>query len=114
MWFKMFSRAAAHALFRPLHSHSFAFHVEALHRAARLGLRVTEVAVRWRDRPNSKIHLLRDPSVMLGELLTLRWSTESRAAAAQTDAMTASSSAESVRPSATSGSADGDPSLTMG
>ncbi|MEZ4270385.1 MAG: hypothetical protein R3C68_02765 [Myxococcota bacterium] len=66
--FKRFTRYA-HRLFETLHCRNFAFHVEILAKAQRLGMQVTEVPVRWIHRPGSKIRLLQDPMHMLWELL---------------------------------------------
>jgi dolichyl-phosphate beta-glucosyltransferase len=47
--FKLFTAAAAEAVFRPARLHGFSFDVEVLFLARRLGLRVDEVAVTWRN-----------------------------------------------------------------
>jgi dolichyl-phosphate beta-glucosyltransferase len=50
----------------------FAFDVEVLGRAERSGLRVAEVAVRWREQAGSKVRVLRDGMKMAVEVLRLR------------------------------------------
>ena len=69
--FKLFTHAAAQSIFALTRLRSFAFHVEALALAERLGLKVCEVGVRWRDVPGSKVHLVSDPAVMLLDLVRL-------------------------------------------
>lgn len=69
--FKLFRTPVAHTLFRAALSTSFAFHVEVLALAQRLGLAVCEVPVDWYDVPGSKIRLRRDPLAMARELLAL-------------------------------------------
>lgn len=71
--FKLFRRQCAHAVFARTLAKSFAFHVEALSLAKRLGFRTEEIAVRWQDQPGSKIRLWRDPGIMLWELLWVGW-----------------------------------------
>ena len=71
--FKLFTREAAHALFSQVRSHGFAFHVEVLSLAEGMGMRIIELPVRWRDRPGSKVRLVRDSTQMLGELVGAAW-----------------------------------------
>lgn len=66
--FKLMSRLSAQSVFSKVSSLGFGFHVEALFYAKKMGLRVDEIPVRWRDRSGSKINLLRDPLVMLREI----------------------------------------------
>lgn len=58
--FKFFDRATARAVFDPLRTPGFAFDVEILARAARLGARIAEIPVLWQDIPGSKFSPLRD------------------------------------------------------
>ena len=52
----------------------FAFDVEILYLARRLGYSVREVPVTWRDAAGSKVRLLRDPARMALDLLRIwRW-----------------------------------------
>lgn len=55
--FKFFSAAAADQIFNRVTTNGFAFDVEALAVAARLGLPVVEVPVRWTDQPGSSFHV---------------------------------------------------------
>ncbi len=58
--FKMFRGDVAGDLFRRLTLPRFIFDVEILYLAERLGYRVVEIPVNWRDVPGSKVHLVRD------------------------------------------------------
>ncbi len=69
--FKLFEGRAARAIFARTRIDGFAFDVEALVIARRLGLRVVEVPVEWWDSPRSRVRL-RDPLIMLVELLRIR------------------------------------------
>jgi dolichyl-phosphate beta-glucosyltransferase len=53
--FKAFRRGAARTLFQPLVIQGFAFDVEILYRARRLGMSIEEVPVRWRDEAGSTV-----------------------------------------------------------
>jgi glycosyltransferase involved in cell wall biosynthesis len=54
---KVFSCAAAEAVFVPLRFRLWAFDVEALARARRAGLRITEHPIAWRDDGRSTVRL---------------------------------------------------------
>lgn len=69
--FKLLKRQCAREIFGGLESNGFGFHVEALFRACRQGYRVEEVPVRWKDVGGSKVNLIKDPVVMLGEILKI-------------------------------------------
>jgi dolichyl-phosphate beta-glucosyltransferase len=70
--FKAFRRAAAMDLFSRLRTTGFAFDVEILMLARRLGYRVAEVPVVWRNSPSSRVRLVRSSWRMLRELLKIR------------------------------------------
>ena len=70
--FKLFRARAAEALFAEQLIPGFAFDVEVLGRAERMGVRVAEVAVRWREQPGSKVRVLRDGLAMFVDVLRLR------------------------------------------
>jgi dolichyl-phosphate beta-glucosyltransferase len=57
--FKFFTRAAAAALFSRQKIDGYMFDVEILTIAARLGCRVRQVPIRWRDDGDSRLQLLR-------------------------------------------------------
>lgn len=71
--FKLFTRAAAHALFEAAECRSFALHVEILARAYAQGLQVAEIPVIWRNMPGSRVRLAHDPMHMAADLLRLAW-----------------------------------------
>jgi dolichyl-phosphate beta-glucosyltransferase len=58
--FKFFDLATARAVFTPLRTAGFAFDVEVLARAARLGASIAEIPVRWQDMPGSTFSPFRD------------------------------------------------------
>lgn len=70
--FKLFRSTAARAIFSRTRIDGFAFDVEALYLARRLGLRVAEVPVRWHNSPESTVHLVRDASRMFTDLWRIR------------------------------------------
>lgn len=66
--FKGFRREAALDLFERTWVRGFGFDVEVLFAARRLGLRVREVPVRWRDDARSTVRPVRDGVRMVGEV----------------------------------------------
>jgi dolichyl-phosphate beta-glucosyltransferase len=70
--FKLFGREAARAVFARLETRGFAFDVEALLLARRLGFRVAQVPVVWRNSPPSKVRLVGSSARMLAELWSIR------------------------------------------
>jgi glycosyltransferase involved in cell wall biosynthesis len=73
--FKSFRRDAARAIFRRARIDRYAFDVEVLWIARRLGLRVEEAPVVWRNDPLSKVHPIRDAARMILDLAAIRWNT---------------------------------------
>jgi dolichyl-phosphate beta-glucosyltransferase len=71
--FKCFRREAARAIFERARIDRFAFDVEAIVIAGRLGLRVAEVPIRWANEPNSRVAIVRDSARMLVDLARIRW-----------------------------------------
>jgi hypothetical protein len=71
--FKAFRTPAARLLFHFGTVDRFAFDVEVLHLARRLGMSIREVPVRWRHVGRSRIRL-RDPASMLADLARIRFS----------------------------------------
>jgi dolichyl-phosphate beta-glucosyltransferase len=69
---KLFRRDVAIAVFEPCVAEGFAFDVEVLSLALRLGYRVAEVPVEWRDSPDSRVRPLLDVPLMFLELLAIR------------------------------------------
>lgn len=70
--FKAFRTPAARLLFHLVRIERFAFDVEILARARRLGLRIAEVPVQWRHVPGSTIHPLHDSLAMLSDVYRSR------------------------------------------
>lgn len=70
--FKLFSAAAAEAAFRDSRLDGFAFDVEALVLARRAGLKISEVAVTWRNDEQSKVSFGRGVAAFV-DLFRLRF-----------------------------------------
>lgn len=70
--FKLFSRAAARALFPRQHLSTWIFDVELLLLAKTLQIPVAEVPVTWHEVAGSKLSVVRDSLQMLRDLLVLR------------------------------------------
>lgn len=70
--FKAFRRAANEAIFSRQQLDGFAFDVEVLLLAQKLGLHVADLPVEWRNSPESKVHLVRDSLRMLRDTLQIR------------------------------------------
>ncbi len=70
--FKAFRTPVARLLFHLVRIDRFAFDVEILARARRLGLRITEVPVQWKHVPGSTIHPLHDSIGMLEDVYRSR------------------------------------------
>jgi glycosyltransferase involved in cell wall biosynthesis len=70
--FKAFRTPAARLLFQLVGIERFAFDVEILARARRLGLRIAEVPVQWKHVPGSTIHPLHDSLTMLSDVYRSR------------------------------------------
>lgn len=71
--FKLFTRDAARDLFSRSTIPGFAFDVEVLFLAERLGYRVAEVPVRWINSPASTVHPVRDSFRVFRDIFRLRW-----------------------------------------
>ena len=71
--FKLFSRERCLPLFLAQRIDGFAFDAELLFLARRAGFRVAEVPVTWVNSPDSRVHVLRDPLLMLKDLVRIRW-----------------------------------------
>ena len=70
--FKAFRTPVARLLFHLTVIDRFAFDVEVLFRARRLGLEIAEVPVQWRHVAESRVRPLHDPLTMLGDVLRSR------------------------------------------
>lgn len=71
--FKLFSRRAVNQIFPLAKINRFAFDVEILLIAQRLGLRIRELPVHWHDSLPSKVSLVRDSLRMFFDVLKLRF-----------------------------------------
>lgn len=71
--FKFFSHLAAQQIFSHQKLTGWAFDVELLYLARRLGYRIVEVPVRWIDNPDSKVKMLRDGPKMAWDVLGIPW-----------------------------------------
>jgi dolichyl-phosphate beta-glucosyltransferase len=71
--FKCFRREAALAICQHMTTERFGFDVEMLYLARRLGYRVRELPVVWRNSAESRVRVWRDSIAMLNELLRIRW-----------------------------------------
>lgn len=70
--FKAFEGALAEAVFALQEDERFAFDVEVLALAEKMGERVVEVGVLWRDNRDSRVRIVRDSVDMLRTLIRLR------------------------------------------
>ena len=70
--FKAFRRQASKEIFSRQKLDRYAFDVEGLMLADRLGLQIVSLPISWRNRPDSKISMLRDATRMLWDLLWVR------------------------------------------
>lgn len=70
--FKIFTAAAAEAVFPRQRLQGFSFDVEVLYLARRAGFRIKEVGVRWIDSPASRVHPLRDATKMFIDIVRIR------------------------------------------
>jgi dolichyl-phosphate beta-glucosyltransferase len=70
--FKLFSARSAKLVFAEAAVDRFAYDVEALVIASRLGFSVAEVPVRWNNDTDSKVRILRDSFRMLLDVIRIR------------------------------------------
>jgi glycosyltransferase involved in cell wall biosynthesis len=70
--FKAFRRAAAHAIFSRQKLDGFAFDVEVLLLADRLGCEVADLPVEWINSPESKVRIVSDSLKMLRDAVRVR------------------------------------------
>lgn len=70
--FKGFRRAAAQAIFARQTVDGFAFDVEVLILAKRLGFTVRDLPVEWLNSPESKVNIIRDSLGMLRDAVRVR------------------------------------------
>lgn len=70
--FKGFRREAARKLFGMQKLDGFSFDVEIVYLAQKLGLRLLELPVIWRNSAQSRVQVLRDPVLMFRDVLRIR------------------------------------------
>ena len=70
--FKCFRRAAARELFNAQKLDGFSFDVEIVYLAQKSGYRLLELPVVWRNSPQSRVQVLRDPFQMFWDVLRIR------------------------------------------
>jgi len=70
--FKAFRQAACREVFSQQTLDGFAFDVEVLLLARRLGFRVTDLPVEWINSPESHVHIVRDSARMLWDVWRVR------------------------------------------
>ena len=70
--FKAFRRAAAQAIFSRQKLDGFAFDVEVLLLAERLGFKVADLPVQWMNSADSRVRLIRDSLAMLRDTLRVK------------------------------------------
>lgn len=71
--FKLYRRDAARDIFSRITLDGFAFDVETLYLAGKLGYKVAEVPVSWRNDERTKVKLLSDPPKMFFDVMKIRW-----------------------------------------
>jgi dolichyl-phosphate beta-glucosyltransferase len=71
--FKAYQCAAAQQIAQAQQLTGWAFDVEQLALAKKMGLRVTEVPVRWINSTASRVNMLRDAPRMLRDVIKIRW-----------------------------------------
>lgn len=71
--FKLVDGEAARRLAAVMTVDRFAYDVEMVYLARRLGYRIREVGVRWANSPDSRVHPVFDSLSMLRDLLRMRW-----------------------------------------
>lgn len=70
--FKLFMGKVARSLFEKQTIDGFGFDAELLYIAKKSGYTVREVPVRWINSPDSRVNILRDPFLMLRDLIIMR------------------------------------------
>jgi dolichyl-phosphate beta-glucosyltransferase len=71
--FKLFKGEAARDIFSRCRVDRFAYDVESLRLAERLGYRVVEVPITWRHVPESRVHPVHDAARMFVDLVRIRF-----------------------------------------
>lgn len=74
--FKAFRRAACREVFARQHLDGFAFDVEVLLLASRLGFKIVDLPVEWINSPDSRVHIVRDSVRMLRDAVRVHATVE--------------------------------------
>jgi dolichyl-phosphate beta-glucosyltransferase len=69
--FKLFTDLAATDIFTRCQVDGFAFDVEVLYLARRMGYPIMEIPVQWRHNPDTRVNFMRDPLMMILDLLRI-------------------------------------------
>src|SRR6266566_116016 len=69
--FKAFTAEVADRVFPELQTRGFGFDVEVLYRAQQAGYKIVEIPTRWINSPQSRVHPIRDSTMMFLELLAI-------------------------------------------
>jgi dolichyl-phosphate beta-glucosyltransferase len=69
--FKLFYASAAKDIFPNIRIAGFAFDVEFLYLAKKSGYKIAEVPVEWANDPDSRVKMMRDPFLMMKDLVKL-------------------------------------------
>lgn len=70
--FKLFNRQAALDIFRRIKLTGFSFDVEALYISRKLGYRIKQIPVIWRNSPESRVHVFTSSVEMFRDLFRIR------------------------------------------
>ncbi len=70
--FKAFTRRAAQDLFARQKLHGFSFDAEIMYLAQKLGYKILEEPVTWRNSPNSRVKIFSDPIKMFMDIAKIR------------------------------------------
>ncbi len=70
--FKVFTRTVAQAVFPCLSIAGFGFDAEFLFLAERMGFRIAQIPVHWRNHPHSKVRMISDAARMFIDALRIR------------------------------------------
>jgi glycosyltransferase involved in cell wall biosynthesis len=70
---KLFRRETTRRAFELQRVDRFGFDPEVLFLIQRFGGKIAEIPVRWNDNPATKVHFLRDSTLMFLDLIVLRW-----------------------------------------
>lgn len=70
--FKLFKKEVAFSIFPKIKANDFSFDVELLYIANKLDFKIKEVPVKWQNRKDSKVNIIKDSAKMFFNLLKLK------------------------------------------